>query len=536
MKTRYMLSKSKIKDSQVCALSFYRNLNVPSNERVWDKETLFRFEQGRVVETIARNMFPGAVLQDKLKNADKVEMTKELIKTETSIFEAAFAKKNTIIQFDILNKNEDGSWDAIEIKSGGSFKDEYELDALVQFWIATKAGLKIRNFQVWFINTQSTGPSDYFAKKDVTELVLNNERKFWSAWKKALAIAKSKNEPTKETGHTCGADCLAFKEKQNELSQDTYSVVNLPNFRSSQKAIDKGILSVHDEAFAKEFKTYVAKNQLIMRSLTTRSLIVDRQGFMDAFAKWSFPLNFFDFETLTSAIPVMENQRPYEQKVFQFSNHTWDGSNDKMEHSVFLHDNTSCPESSLIDAILSVLEKNQGSIVSWNKTFEMTRISELGKRHPQFADRLTAINARFVDLKDLVKAFVYHPAFKGSFSLKAVSPTLLKEFGSYSDSLIKSGAEIASYYTEMITTKDLAKKELIFQALIKYCSYDTLNLFLVLKFLLNPAVKLSELVELNMPVLQPTQQKQASMINKVIDFLATAKRSLGLSNEKTKAA
>lgn len=499
-KSKITLSKSKIKDMVNCERMLFNDLNIP-NEKVWDKSTLGTFDQGRAVEQIARNMFPNAVLQDKLKNEDKVSFTKKLLKTNKVILEAAFCTKGTIVQFDVLEKNDDETYNAVEVKSSSKFKPEYETDVLIQYWVATHAGIKIKKFELWFVNKAATSTEkDYFTKHDVTEFVQANEKKFWELLNRAEQIAMLKNPPDVKLGAHCDRLDCAFRNSSNcKLTLKPGSVLTLPRFANAWESHHKGIETVHDPLFDETYK-YTSVNPLVIESIRENKLVVDRENLLKDFSTWKFPLNFFDFETLMTAIPILDKQRPFEQVTFQFSNHLFDGVNKKLPHSLFLHKDKSSPDEKIVDAILSDLEKNDGSIVAYNKSFEQTRIRDLASRFPEKKDRLLAIVDRFVDLMDLVKDHVYHPAFNGSYSLKSVSPALLGEYGSYSDSLIKSGAEIATYFVEMVNTKDEERKELIRLALEKYCFYDTLNLFLVLQFLIDPNANIKELVELNLEI------------------------------------
>ena len=496
---KILLSKSKIKDMNGCDLMLWNSLNLPQEDKQWSKDNLYRFEQGRQVEQFARDLFPTGVLQNKVRNTEKAEMTQDLLKTASVIFEAAFVSNQTIIQFDILSKNEDGTYDAVEVKSASKFKPEYEIDVLIQYWIATLAGIKINKFELWFVNKNATKIGEnYFVRQDITDLAKNSEERFWELLNKALTIAMTTEAPVVKTGAHCERlECPYRGTEKCAMSKAKDSVFSLPRFPAAWAAVEKGITTVNDPRFDQTYK-YTESNPLIIQSIREDKLIINREELMKDYSAWKFPLNFFDFETLMGAIPVMDGQRPYEQMTFQFSNHVFDGQNNQMKHSLHLHTDTSSPHLPMVLAILNTLEANEGSVVAYNKTFEQTRIRDLANKFPEYSDRLLAIVERFVDLMDLVKDHVYHPDFMGSYSLKVVSPTLLKEYGAYTDSLIKSGSEIAQYYTEMITTENLERKQLIYNALDKYCFYDTLNLFLVLQFLIDPKADIAQLVELNL--------------------------------------
>jgi len=492
---KIQLSKSKLKELAVCERQFYFSVYRPK-DKVWDQQTLKVFDQGREVEAIARNIYPDGKLQDKIDNYEKTQYTKELLKTSNVIFEAAFATRNTIVQFDILKKVDEINYHATEIKSSGKMKPEYYDDALIQYWVATKTGLSISRFELWFVNKDATQfeGSEYFAKEDVTEFVKSNERKFWEKLNKAEELIELNEAPNPQYSTAC-EEC-PFAHLCNFNREDTSSVLNLPRFVNKYKAFNQGIKTIHDQAFKEKYKFY-EQNPTIIESIKENKLVFDSEAIKNELSKYVFPLNFFDFEAVMGAIPMLENQKPFEQLVIQYSLHIY-SNNDKMDHFYFLHESKKNPNQSLIESMLNHLEQNNGSIVSYNQNYEKTRIKELAVKFPEFAPRLLKLLDRFVDLLDVIKDYTYHPEYRGSYSLKVVSPIFLKEYGSYSDSTIKSGSEISSYYKEMIETTNLDRKKEIKEALLRYCGYDTLNLFLIYKYLLDQSVDVKRLVELNL--------------------------------------
>ena len=496
------LSKTKIKNGQECKKRLYFDLANVRQE--WDKQDLFVFEQGRKIESLARSLFfsTGSVEQNKTANQAKINLTKKLLSQgKKTIFEAAFGYKKTIVQFDVLTKLSNGSYKAIEIKSSSNFNEDYWTDTLIQYWIATLNGINITEFELWHVNKKATRINkNYFSKKNVMKYVKANRAEFDRLLSESKDVQAMKRAPKAAIGSQCSNCPFKYKCFPKTVARD--SVLNLPNFQS-MRAYNAGVKKVNTAKFKKQYPNYVERYPVVMESIKKNTLVINKKGFLKEYNQWTFPLNFFDFEAFTNALPILEGQRPYQQLVVQFSNHTWSGKGTKMEHSEFIHDNAFNPykhkKAGLIKAMLSVLEKNKGSIVTYNVGYERSRILELAKANPHYSRRLKALVARLVDLRPLIEKNVYHPDFEGSFSLKAISKVLLKEFGSYTDSLIKSGNEIARYYQEMIETTDKQRFEEIKKSLGKYCCYDTLNLRLVIDFVLNQDQKrIKELVEVNL--------------------------------------
>ena len=64
-----------------------------------------------------------------------------------------------------------------------------------------------------------------------------------------------------------------------------------------------------------------------------------------------------------------------------------------------------------------------GSVIVWNKSFEMDRNTEMAKYAPEYKEFLSGINSRVIDLIDPFKGdMITDPAFKGNTSLIELLP------------------------------------------------------------------------------------------------------------------
>ena len=100
---------------------------------------------------------------------------------------------------------------------------------------------------------------------------------------------------------------------------------------------------------------------------------------------------------------------------------------------------------------LALLAAAQGCDVlyAYNAPFEQQRILELAAALPSHEAELTALCARIVDLLPVLRDHVYHPKFRGSFSLKVVLPVLVPELD-YSALEIGSGMLASKELEEML--------------------------------------------------------------------------------------
>src|SRR5206468_2269242 len=81
--------------------------------------------------------------------------------------------------------------------------------------------------------------------------------------------------------------------------------------------------------------------------------------------------------------------------------------------------------------------------------FEARVLTELASALPDVAAALDALRARLVDLLPVVRRHVYHPAFEGSFSLKAVAPALVDGFGYGDLEHIAGGGEASAAFLQL---------------------------------------------------------------------------------------
>jgi hypothetical protein len=107
-------------------------------------------------------------------------------------------------------------------------------------------------------------------------------------------------------------------------------------------------------------------------------------------------------------------------------------------------------------------------------SFERKRIEALQTAFPDLANCLKAILARLVDLHPLIADYVYHPDFRGSFSIKVVLPTLVPDL-SYQECAIRDGDAAITRFARMargnIPATEISLTRL---ELLHYCKIDTL--------------------------------------------------------------
>jgi predicted RecB family nuclease len=188
----------------------------------------------------------------------------------------------------------------------------------------------------------------------------------------------------------------------------------------------------------------------------------------------TYPLCFMDFESANPATPRFSGMRPFDQLPFQWSLHVQRQPEAEPEHYEFLATDVGDPRREFITSLCGALGES-GSIVVY-AAFESQRLSELATWLPKFAGRIKRVQSRLWDLLPVVRNHVYHPAFGGSFSLKAVLPALVPEM-TY-DGMSVSDGQAAGLAWESLLGGVLIdnEREAIGSALLRYCEQDTLAL------------------------------------------------------------
>lgn len=192
-----------------------------------------------------------------------------------------------------------------------------------------------------------------------------------------------------------------------------------------------------------------------------------------------YPLYFLDYETLTLAVPLFAGTRPHQQIPFQFSLHVQDSPNAELAHYEHLHQERSDPRHPFTEQLIRLCNVS-GSIIVYNQSFEKNRNEELAVKFAQHTAALQAINDRMVDLLvPFRRRWLYHPAQKGSASLKAVLPAFTR--ASYDHLAISNGRDASRQYGNFMQG-NVREKELplLWHKLKEYCKQDTYAMIMLL--------------------------------------------------------
>ena len=137
------------------------------------------FDTGTGVGELARESYPhGRLIEEQYFELAQAIRTTEKVLSDTTvpaIFEGAFAFEKIRIRVDILKRNEDESFDLIEVKSTTSAKSEHIPDAAIQLHVLEGLGIPVRQTYLMHINNEyvyqggAYDLEELFSLQDVTE-------------------------------------------------------------------------------------------------------------------------------------------------------------------------------------------------------------------------------------------------------------------------------------------------------------------------------------------------------------------------------
>ena len=473
-----IISKSQYIRAKQCLKSLW--LYKHKKELIKTEDKKFLFETGYNVGDYAKKLFPGGVeIEFNPNNFNKmIKKTKELIKNNTKvIYEATFSKNSVFAMVDILVKKEDG-WEMYEVKSSTSLKDYYLDDMAIQ-WFGVSQEIELKRGFIVYINKEYERNGELeinklFAIVDVTDEILKRQENIPNELKEIEKVINSKQEPDIQIGKHCFTpfECDFMDYCWKDIPE--YSIFDLYkiNLEEKIKFLEKGIKSLEDLNEEEELNDF---HKIQLKTYKEKSLHIEKEKIKEFLNKIKYPINFLDFETFIEPIPRFERQKPYEQIPFQYSLHILyeDG---KLEHKEFLGDENSDPRKNLAKSLLNDLTDN-GSIIAYNKNFEIRVIKKLAEFLPEYKNKLLSLTNRFVDLIEPFRNFwLYHYDFKGNFSIKSVLPALFPndENLNYKNlHNIQNGNDAMNTFAKLHLIKEKEKVEEIKQDLLKYCNLDT---------------------------------------------------------------
>lgn len=377
------------------------------------------------------------------------EVQKHAQKLLNGVEEKEFSFNDLYSRADIIKDN-----CVYEIKSSTSLKQEFIEDISFQKYVYEKSGNKFSKYFIVYLNKNYVKEGEL----DLNELFIIHEVKEFISFNEIenniqnIRNLKFPSEKCK-LANKCPVNCWDLKEG-NVFELNRGGKISL-------RLYENNINFIKDIPL--DYKLNL-KQKIQRDCYINNEIYLDKDKIKIWLSKLKQPIYYFDFESFQTAIPKFNKTKCWQQIPFQFSCHK------ENEHFEFLYNGNEDPREELINALKCL--GNEGSIVVYYKSFEISRLKELSEAFPEYKDYLNNLINRIVDLHDIFKNFYYYNIKqKNSTSIKKVLPCLSSI--NYDELNINNGSD-ASYKFYISHYLNEGNKQEIRKDLLEYCKLDTL--------------------------------------------------------------
>lgn len=425
-------------------------------------------EDGYAVESYARELF-----------ATRAGPSHHTFQTEFRDGNGLYARA------DVMELGPDGRTHLYEVKSSARVKPEHIKDVCFQMIVAEKAGQAIESVSIVHLNNQyvrqgSIRPDELLTIEDVTvevRAIQSETEAEIEAALEFLSAAEIDRSSCSCRGKSRGNHCDVFDIFNADVPE--HSIYSLPNLSEKKRLelLEMGILDLRD---LPDDYNLSPVQRAVVEAVRSGSPVVDTDTISAFIGALKFPLYFFDYETYSSAIPLLDGVSPYEHLPVQYSLHVI-AENGEVHHLDYLAEQT-CLPLELVETLRRHVG-NVGNFVSWHASYEKSCNRRLAARYPEHAKFLNEVDDRMVDLEDLFKTAYVDARFNGYTSIKKVLPVLCPEL-SYTELDVQDGTGAMEAWARLVApeTPD-ADRVRIASALKQYCQLDTLAMVEIFRVL-----------------------------------------------------
>lgn len=441
------------------------------------------FAGGHAVGDVAKQLYGTADSVEVAFDFKKMEAeTAALIEggADFPIFEATFRHENVLVRVDVLIPDGDG-WRFIEVKASTSVKDYHVLDCAIQDWVLRNSGIDVTSISLAHINNQFVyaGDENYaglLVENDLTAEVRTLEPGVVDLLGKARD-AVTGPMPDINVGPQCSKPYDCQFQSYCWPSDTKYPITGLGG--SKARLGEYVALGARDILDVDEASITAATQQRIYR-VTCKGEPEILDGARREIAALPYPRYYLDFETIGPGVPIWPGTRPYAAIPVQWSCHI-EEKGGEIRHEEFLDLSGAPPMRALAEKMIASLG-DSGPVLMYTN-YEQKVIEGLAELLPDLAEPLSKIINRLWDLYPVVKDNYYHPDMLGSWSIKAVLPTINPRMDYKKLEGIAEGTGASDGFIEAINPDtDLIRKLELEQQLRRYCKFDTEAMVEIVRF------------------------------------------------------
>jgi hypothetical protein len=474
------LSKSRIMSSLQCLKRVHLEVNRRELAH-YSKATEAAFALGHEVGNLAIQLYGGSsgvfVAYNGGSFAPALAQTNELMTSmfHLPVFEATLQHEGVLVREDVLlpvENDRGNSWRVVEVKASTRVKPEHVHDCAVQAWVHRGAGFPLEGIALAHVDNRFVyaGDGDYgglLIEHDLTEQV-EELLPAVPLWVDKAREAAEGPMPDVPVGQHCTSPYECPFINYCWPHDSDYPVAGLGGGR---KKLGLWVMDGYRDIRDVPSSEITSDTQLRIHRVTMEGEPELLSGARQFVEELDYPRFYLDFETTGPAIPIWAGTRPYQVLPFQWSCHI-ERAPGVMEHAEFLDLSGEAPMRRVAQRLISDLER-EGPVLMYTD-YERTVIRGLAELFPDLEEPLQAIIARLVDLYPVTKNNYYHPDMLGSWSIKAVLPTVAPDMDYAELDGIQEGMAASAAYLEAINPQTPAqRKDEIRRELLKYCKYDT---------------------------------------------------------------
>lgn len=469
------LSKSRLMSSLQCARRVHFEVHRPELA-VYSPATQMAFELGHQVGDIAIEVYGqgrGELIPYEAGLGQALQLTAGLLRgpRDEPVFEATLQHDGVLVREDVLLPS-GASWRIVEVKASTKPKPEHVQDCAIQAWVHEGAGYPLESIALAHIDNRFVYPGggDYrgiLVEQDLTAEVRELQTSV-PVWVQRAKEAVAGDEPQVPVGQHCFSpyECPFFTHC---WPQDSAFPVH--GLRGSRKKLGELVSAGYRDIREIPAALLNSEDHLRIRRVTRSGQPEILPGAGEFVRALPYPRYYLDFETIAPAVPVWPGTRPYELLPFQWSCHI-EPAPGQVSHAEFLDLSGEPPMRALAEELVRTLGRS-GPVIMYT-AYEQRVIEGLAERCPDLANALQAIIERLVDLRPVTKANYYHPAMLGSWSIKAVAPTIASGLDYAQLDGIAEGNQASSAFLEAIRPGAPAERvAAVRRELLEYCRRDT---------------------------------------------------------------
>lgn len=437
-----------------------------------DTNTQIAFNRGNDIGVLAHKLFPGGInVAEQYSNKEAaVNFTNSLINQNTPvIYEATFLHEGVLVMVDLLVRTENG-YEAYEVKSSLRISEIYLKDLCLQYYILTKSLKNLTDIFLVTINGDYVLNGEleikkYFKRKSYKQLAESNLTYIESQINLSKELIEREQIPAIDIGKHCFSPykCDFFETCWKGVIVEG-SIFEIGKVGKEQwfEWKSKGINTILE---LDQLGNYPDDVRIQIESLKQNKEIINKERIKELLKRIKDKFIALDIEVWASAVPKIQNTKPYQKLPFLFS--IYDGN----YAFNYFFDYKEDDRKEFAQKLISVT-KEYPTIVVYDRNLEVAVIDELIIEFKGLKSELKEVKQKFVDIASIIQSNAYyHHSLKGNYSLKALASSAL-DANPFKELNIQSGLEAMSYFSAYQAEENEIERQFIKGSLEMYCQAD----------------------------------------------------------------